>query len=257
MRTLVAIPVYNEERTVQRVLAHVLQYADDVLVIDDGSTDRTVAMLPKLPVDVIRHARNRGYGHALIDAFAWAASHQYDWIITMDCDEQHEPQSIPAFLEAARQNSADVISGSRYVNLDDAEGAAPPDRRAINATITEEINARLGLRLTDAFCGFKAHRVDALRRLTLTENGYAFPMQFWTQVAAQGLRVQELPVKLIYTGAKRSFGAGLDDPERRLRHYRCVLNTEIGKWAKKLPPAAAGSDDAISPGQGSFTCPMP
>ena len=62
MRTLVAIPVYNEERYVGRVLAQVLQYADDVLVIDDGSTDRTVAMLPKLPVDVIPKQRGRSVG---------------------------------------------------------------------------------------------------------------------------------------------------------------------------------------------------
>lgn len=241
MRTLIAIPVYNEERTVQRVLAHVLQYADDVLVIDDGSTDRTVSLLPKLPVDVIRHARNRGYGHALRDAFAWADIHGYDWIITMDCDEQHEPQSIPEFLEAAKQNRSDIISGSRYLSRDDAEGTVPADRRAINSAMTEEINARLGLNLTDAFCGFKAHRVDAMRRLKITENGYAFPMQLWAQVAAQGLRVEEIPVRRIYTDANRSFGAGLDDPDRRLRHYRCVLNTEIARLAAKLPPSATQS----------------
>lgn len=252
MRTLVAIPVYNEERTVQRVLAHVLQYIDDVVVIDDGSTDKTVAMLPKLPVDVIRHARNRGYGHALRDAFAWADIHGFDWIITMDCDEQHEPQSIPAFLDSASQNRADIISGSRYLATADAEGSVPADRREINATMTQEINTRLGLKLTDSFCGFKAHRVDALRRLKLSENGYAFPMQFWTQIAAQGLRVEEIPVKRIYTEANRTFGAGLDDPEHRLRHYRNVLNTEIARWAGKLPPAA---DSTLRQNQESCWCP--
>src|ERR1043166_5541530 len=115
MRTLVAIPVYNEEQYVGRVLAQGLQDAGDVLVIDDGSTDRTVAMLPKLPVDVIRHGTNRGYGRSLRDAFAWADLNGYDWVITMDCDEQHEPQAIPAFVRAARENRADIVSGSRYM----------------------------------------------------------------------------------------------------------------------------------------------
>src|SRR4051812_44497003 len=96
MRTLIAIPVYNEEQYVCRVLDQVLRYAENVLVIDDGSTDATVAMLPKLPVDVIRHAKNRGYGRSMQDAFLWADVHGYDWVITMDCDEQHEPRAIPS-----------------------------------------------------------------------------------------------------------------------------------------------------------------
>ncbi len=238
MRTLVAIPVYNEEQYVCRVLAKVLNYAEDVLVIDDGSTDRTVATLPKLPVDVIRHGRNQGYGRSLQDAFAWADLRGYDWVITMDCDEQHEPAAIPEFIAAARENTADIISGSRYLAPEGSGDSPPPDRRAINTTITHEINERLGLRLTDAFCGFKAHRVESLRKLRLTEQGYAFPMQLWVQAVAQRLRIREIPVKLIYNDPNRSFGGPLDDPENRLRHYRRVLHCELEKWAGRLPPAA-------------------
>ena len=162
---LIAIPVYNEEKYVCRVLAHVLEYADDVLVIDDGSTDRTTAALPKFPVDVIRHAVNRGYGRSMRDAFDWARMRRYDWVITMDCDEQHEPAAIPMFVEAAARDTLDVISGSRYLDLDPSSDSPPPERRSINKVITEEINRRLGLSLSDSFCGFKAYRVDALRRL--------------------------------------------------------------------------------------------
>lgn len=241
MRTLVAIPVYNEEKYVCRVLVQVLEFIDDVLVIDDGSSDRTVAMLPKLPVDVIRHSKNRGYGRSLRDAFAWAVMNKFDWIITMDCDEQHEPAAIPRFLESARQNRADIISGSRYLSLDDAEGSPPPDRRKINHVITEEINQRLNLSLTDAFCGFKAYRVEALARITLSEDGYAFPMQFWVQAVAAGLRISEIPVKLIYNDPNRSFGGPLDNPESRLHHYRRVLHCELERCAAKLPPEAVKS----------------
>ena len=238
MRTLIAIPVYNEERYVCRVLAKVLEYAQDVLVIDDGSTDSTVATLPKLPVDVIRHGTNQGYGRSLQDAFAWADLRGYDWVITMDCDEQHEPAAIPEFIATARENAADIISGSRYASADGVGDLPPADRRAINATITREINERLGLRLTDAFCGFKAHRVESLRKLRLTENGYAFPMQLWVQAVAQRLRIREIPVRLIYNDPNRSFGGPLDDPEIRLRHYRRVLHCEIERWADRLPRVA-------------------
>jgi dolichol-phosphate mannosyltransferase len=247
MRTLVAIPVYNEEKYVCRVLAKVLHFAQDVLVVDDGSTDATVATLPKLPVDVIRHARNRGYGRSLQDAFNWADINGYDWVITMDCDEQHEPAAIPEFIAAIREGTADVVSGSRYMVVNGGDHP-PPERRAINAQITAELNERLGpsgLRLTDAFCGFKAYRVESLRRMRLTETGYAFPMQFWVQAAALGLRVRELPVKLIYNDPNRNFGGPLDDPQNRLRHYRRVLHCELEKWADRLPrEALVGVDGA-------------
>ena len=227
MRTLIAIPVYNEERYVEKVLERVAQYADEILVIDDGSTDATPCLLAKAPVEVIRHKQNRGYGRTLLDAFRWASVDGFDWVITMDCDEQHEPAAIPEFVDAIRRDDADIISGSRYLDLHEGDDAPPPDRRRINAMITEEVNDRLGLSLTDAFCGFKAHRISALNRLDLNESGYAFPMQLWAQSAAAGLRIREIPVRLIYNDPTRTFGGPLDDPVERLAHYRDALNRAI------------------------------
>lgn len=234
MRCLVAIPVYNEERYVSTVLERVLAQGHDVLVIDDGSTDSTPCLLPRWPVEVIRHARNRGYGRSVLDAFRWAAVDGYDWVITMDCDEQHEPESIPAFVEAARADDADVISGSRYMPESVAAGAPPENRRAINATLTREINERLCMSITDAFCGFKAFRVGAVRRLTLDESGYAFPLQFWVQAAAAGLRIREIPVSLIYNDPNRTFGGPLDNDAIRLAHYRDVFERELRRCAERL-----------------------
>ncbi len=242
LRVLIAIPVYNEQKHVQAVLDRVLEHTPDpgtILVIDDGSRDTTPALLAHYPVEVIRHARNRGYGRSMQDAFRWAAVDGFDWVITMDCDEQHEPAAIPRFVAAAHENDADVISGSRYMPSADApKDSPPPDRRAINGEMTAEINARLGLRLTDAFCGFKAYRVEAIKRLRLDVDGYAFPMQFWVQAVAAGLRIREIPVELIYNDLKRSFGGPLDDPTVRLNHYRCVLHRELRRCADRLPALA-------------------
>ncbi len=214
MRTLVAIPVYNEQGYVRGVLERVREFAQHILVVDDGSTDDTPDVLTHLqrPLDfeLIRHPTNHGYGRSLLDAFAFAQGRGFDWIITMDCDEQHEPAAIPRFLEAAARDDLDLISGSRYLTLDEDSDSPPPDRRAINHRITAEINDRLGLTLTDGFCGFKAHRVSSLADIRLTETGYAFPMQLWVQCAAAGLRIGEIPVSLIYNDASRSFGGGLD-----------------------------------------------
>jgi glycosyltransferase involved in cell wall biosynthesis len=238
MRTLVAIPVYNEEKHVDSVLRRVARHAREVLVIDDGSTDCTPLLLAKHPVEVIRHAANRGYGRSMQDAFRWGVFDGFDWVVTMDCDEQHEPAAIPQFLAAIDQDTHDVISGSRYMPHSCTVGHPPPDRQAINAQITAELNDRLGLGLTDSFCGFKAYRVEAVKELRLDVDGYAFPMQFWVQAVAAGLRVREVPVKLIYNDPSRSFGGPLNDATVRLAHYRCILHRELRRCADRLPRRA-------------------
>lgn len=234
MKTLVAIPVYNEQHYVQGVLEQVRRFAGDVLVIDDGSTDDTPLLVARHPVAVIRHAVNRGYGRSIRDAFRWADCYGYDWLITMDCDEQHEPANLPSFYRAIGCNDADVISGSRYLDHALCGDQPPPDRRAINATMTQLINARLGLAITDAFCGFKAYRVAALKGLAFDESGYAFPLQFWVQAAAHDRRITEVPIRLIYKDANRSFGGPLDDAGKRLTHYRRVLDDEVAKFPQRF-----------------------
>jgi dolichol-phosphate mannosyltransferase len=158
----------------------------------------------------------------------------YEWLITMDCDEQHEPAHLPEFLAAAAMDSGDVISGSRYLQTLPGNGKPPAERRRINAYVTGLINERLGLQLTDAFCGFKAYRVSALAGLRLTESGYAFPMQFWAEAAGNGLRVTELPVRLVYPDANRNFGGDIDDPQIRLRYYLRVLDAAMKAAGHRL-----------------------
>ena len=228
MEHLVAIPVFNEARYVDAVLSAVRQHTAEILVIDDGSTDGTGERLAALDwIYRIEHPENRGYGQSLIDAFDFADRHGFDWVITMDCDEQHEPSRIPHFIAQAEAGHADIISGSRYLSELTGNSQPPEDRRAINARITAMLNETLGLELTDAFCGFKAYRVEALRRLRLTVPGYAMPMQFWVQAVRAGLALVETPVRLIYKDATRQFGGTLDDPEARFRHYLDVFHAEL------------------------------
>ena len=230
-RFLTALPVYNEEKHVAAVLDAVTTYSDDVLVVDDGSDDATPKLLAERnDVAVVRHCSNKGYGAALRTAFAYAIEHGYDVLVTIDCDGQHEPQRIPAFVEAC--GAADIVSGSRYLQTFAGDSAPPEARRRINMQITEELNERLGLSLTDAFCGFKAYRTDALRKLRLRENGYAMPLELWVQAAHLGMTVIELPVPLIYLDEKRSFGGALDEPETRLTYYREVVDHAVDRLAE-------------------------
>lgn len=244
MRTLIAIPVYNEADHVQSVLERVREHAPNMLVLDDGSRDRTPEVLndlrPAMGFDLIRHEANAGYGRAIREIFNRAHRDRYDWVITMDCDDQHEPERIPDFLDAIERDDLDIISGSRYLSDHKrwAKDLPPGDRRAINMTLTKEINERLGYELTDSFCGFKAHRVSSMKRLELNDDGYAFPMQLWAQASANNLRVGEIPVELIYNDLNRSFGGELDDPQTRLNHYRCVLYRAMDRVREQLPERA-------------------
>jgi len=222
MRVLTAIPVNNEERHLEEVLHEVRRYTPQILVINDGSTDRTGELLARQSdLTVVTHPRNRGYGAALISAFAYAAAQEIDFLVTMDCDGQHEPARIPVLLEAI--HDADIVSGSRYLRDFRQDTFAPQDRRLINETITHELNECLGLGLTDAFCGFKAYRREALARLHPTEPGWGMPLQLWVQAARLGLRIKEVGVPRVYLDPKRAFGGVLDDAEERLAYYRQVI----------------------------------
>ena len=139
----------------------------------------------------------------------------------MDCDGQHEPERIAVLLEAI--HNADIVSGSRYLRDFRQDTPAPADRRSINTIVTREINGRFGLNLTDAFCGFKAYRREAVEALRISENGWGMPLQLWVQAAHLGLRIKEVGVPRLYLDPKRAFGGALNDPDERLAYYRGVL----------------------------------
>ena len=233
-RWLTALPVFNEARHVLGVLDQVCRYSPQVLVVDDGSTDETASLLAaRTGISVATHPQNRGYGAALITAFHHAVDGDFDVLVTIDCDGQHEPQRIPRFVAACQ--GVDIVSGSRYLRRYPGDSEAPAQRRSINEQITAELNRRLGLKLTDAFCGFKAYRVSALQRLDLQETGYAMPLELWVQAVALKMRMIELPVPLIYLEEERSFGGMLDDGQTRLRYYYEVLDRSIRAAGLDVP----------------------
>ena len=235
-RVLTTLPVFNERRHVDQVLQCVKQHAQDVLIVDDGSTDGTADLLREQEgIFVVTHAANQGYGAALRSGFDFAQRGGYDLLVTIDCDGQHEPQRIPEFVAAYEKStecgSVDIVSGSRYLKSFSGDGVPPEERRSINMQLTRQLNHQLGLRLTDAFCGFKAYRVASLPRLTTSENGYAMPLELWVRAAAADMNIVEIPVPLVYLAEKRSFGGSLDDGETRLRYYHQILQESVREVA--------------------------
>jgi glycosyltransferase involved in cell wall biosynthesis len=223
---LAALPVYNEANYVDGVLDEVVKYAPHVLAVNDGSSDGTRDILNRRKdIQVVHHEVNQGYGAALRSVFEYAIAENYEFVVTLDCDGQHQPIRIPRFVAACE--NVDIVSGSRYLKQYDGDSAPPADRLFVNRQITKQINELFSWNLTDTFCGFKAYRVSALTKLDITENGYAMPLELWAQAAMLGLSILEIPVPLIYLDETRSFGGSLDNSAVRLAHYLEVIDRSI------------------------------
>lgn len=229
----VTLPVYNEKTHINQVLDEVRHFAQTIVVVDDGSTDGSTEVLQeRSDIILLRHEKNRGYGAALNTAFQFAIQHGYEGVVTIDCDGQHQPQLIPLMVEKLFSEPfepIDIVSGSRYLSDSSEDVAAPEDRRKINHSITMQLNEILGFDLTDSFCGFKAYRTSALKKLRLTIDGYAMPLQLWIQAACAGMKIVEVPVPRIYLEEKRSFGGSLDDSAMRMQHYQEVIRAELDR----------------------------
>lgn len=237
MQVLIGIPVYNEEKHIADILEAVTMFGHDVLVVDDCSTDSTPSILKKFDIRTIRHEENHGVGRTLQEMFRWSSKHKYDWLVTLDSDGQHDPAEIANFVKVLEEDSADIVSGSRYLESVLANDTPPKERETINRQVTQELNASLGIQITDTFTGYKAYRVASLHAVDIDVDGYAFPIQFWVQAAVGNLRIQEIPIRLIYNDLNRRFGGELDDPVIRLDYYRAILCRELTKYKSQLPHA--------------------
>jgi glycosyltransferase involved in cell wall biosynthesis len=234
---LLIIPVYNEKTAIVPVVSQTLQVIDTkkvkVLFINDGSTDGSYTVLEEVRskykfIEVVHKKQNEGYGAALITGFDYGIYEDYEYLITMDCDAQHEPKDLPKFMTIDLQ--IDVLSGSRYLHSSKSFGTPPGDRVEINQKLTQKLNKKYHLNLTDSFCGYKRYKTEALYSHDFTEIGYAFPLEFWLYAYSKKLSIQEIAVDKIYLNNERSFGEAIDKKRKRYRYYIEALQRAEDKY---------------------------
>ncbi len=141
------IPVKDEENSIAKVIVKTMKYVDHVIICDDGSKDLTADIAEKLGSEVVRHERNLGYGAALGSLFSMARK-EADIMVTIDGDDQHDPDDIPRLVEPIISGEADIVIGSRFLNS--SKDSAPGYRQVGIKIITKLAESSLDNGITDA-----------------------------------------------------------------------------------------------------------
>lgn len=218
---LLAIPAYNEARHLPRVLAGVLQVMDaqDILVVDDGSTDGTLAAIEHLGLTTLRHTQNEGKGVSLRQALRYAREKNYAWLLCMDGDGQHDPADVPLFLQLIAGDQADVLLGDRMHRA----GHMPLPRQWSNrlSSLILSLLINNGRRLTDTQCGFRALRVSSMQEAWFCERGFQFESEVLLVLGRRGCRIQQVPIHTRYAQEESSINPLADT----LRFLKLVFKT--------------------------------
>jgi len=194
---LVCIPAYNAEKNIGKVVKKSLEYVDEVIVCDDGSTDNTAKIASESGARVLSHKKNQGYGAALITMFDHARKEDTDVMITLDADGQPDPQEIPLFLKALDENKVDVVIGSRFLN----NKTKPPSYRQTGIKgITSAVKLGNKLKITDAQSGYRAYSKNAIKKIHPTETGMAASTEIMHKISNNELSVCEVPITVSYEG---------------------------------------------------------
>lgn len=200
---IAAIPAYNEEKTIAKVVLLAQKYVDKVVVCDDGSTDMTAEIAERLGVEVIRHEKNIGYGAAVQSLFRRARELGANVTITFDGDGQHDPNEIPALTKPILKDDVDVAVGSRFLGKEGG-GDVPFYRRVGIKAITKLAGVAINSKMSDAQHGFRAYSRKALEGLKLFENGMGVSVEILMKAKEQGLRVVEVPIGCNYHGLENT-----------------------------------------------------
>ncbi len=204
------LPAYNEARVIGGVLEELpRQLAGfkkvQILVVDDGSKDDTASIARQYGAEVVRHQINRGVGLATITGLEAARFLKTDILVTMDSDGQHDPADIVKVIQPILAGTADFVLGTRLLH----PKGMPWIKQIGNRTMNWFTQLFSGVKTTDSQSGFRAYNHYALERLHLTTSGYEVCTEIFVAAKQAGLRMAEVPIKVIYTDYSKHKGQSI------------------------------------------------
>ena len=197
MRITIGIHAYNEEKNIGEIITKLNKIYDSIIVCDDGSSDLTSEISKKLGAIVIKHKKNMGYGAAIHSIFKKCFEIGSDVLVTFDADGQHRIEDIPTVLNPIKNNNADIVIGSRFLE----KNSDIPNYRKIGIkVITQVTNASIKNKLTDSQSGFRAYNKHVLSQINPSEMGMGISTEILIKASSKGIRITEVPVTILYEG---------------------------------------------------------
>ena len=195
MTTIAAMPAYNEERSIAKMVLGCKRHVDRVVVIDDGSSDATADIAEAMGAYVVRHDLNRGYGAALESCFEAARSLNADRMVIIDSDGQHDPEEIPKLLDPLNFGS-DLVIGSRFCN---GNGKNVPAYRKVGMKVLDvATNAAGGINVSDSQSGFRAYGREAIEKIIIRDSDMSAGSEILLQAKDHDLFIKEVPISVSY-----------------------------------------------------------
>lgn len=194
VKSVAIIPAYNEEVALGSIILRTLQYVDEVIIVNDGSDDKTVEVARLAGAEIINHATNLGKGEALKSGFS--AIGDADVVVTIDADGQHNPDEIPSLIKPVIEDGADLVNGSRYMN--GPEENTPAYRRVGQQVLDNATNISAGIKVTDSQSGFRAFSPAACKVFRFYDTGFGIESEMLVDVAEAGLKIVEVPITVRY-----------------------------------------------------------
>jgi glycosyltransferase involved in cell wall biosynthesis len=197
MKIVIGIPAYNEEKNIASILIKLKKISQDIIVCNDGSNDLTGKIAKGLGAIVIEHEKNLGYGSAIKSIFLKAHEINADVLVTFDADGQHRIEDINAILEPIKNNSADIVIGSRFLNNNQK---IPKYRKIGIKAITKLTNVTGGTKITDSQSGFRAYSKKILEEIEPKEAGMGISTEILIKTQKAGFIITEVPITILYEG---------------------------------------------------------
>jgi glycosyltransferase involved in cell wall biosynthesis len=194
------IPAYTEEGTIQSIVTEARKYCNTVIVVNDGSQDRTHEKAENVGAFVISHLINLGVGAALETGFKAALKQGADIVVSLDADGQHDPAEIPKLVRSILEREADVVVGSRVLSSTET---MPFIKKVGNKVLSILTSILCGCPIKDSQCGYRAYSRVALEKLTCLPKDYVWASDILAQLRRQDFVIKEVPIKAIYNRSIR------------------------------------------------------